>query len=260
MTCGYIGRWEFALSQQDKPQTGAQGRRRRARRGGACALCLPSRCPPGLYLVPRRSATSATSPCARSPCWRGPTWSTARTPATAARCSPISPSREPTRAYHEHNAERERPRVLAELAAGKSVAVISDAGTPLISDPGYKLVREAIAAGHPVTSLPGPSAALAALAAAGPRHRRLPVRRLPAAAAEARRVRLAELKAVPAHAGLLRGAVAAGRQSRRHRRRARRRARPRSRASSPSCTRRCGAARRPSWRNGRHRRRPRARW
>ena len=73
----------------------------------------------------------------------------------------------PTRAYHEHNAERERPRVLAELAAGKSVALISDAGTPLVSDPGYKLAREAIAAGHLVTSLPGPSAVLAALASAG---------------------------------------------------------------------------------------------
>ena len=53
----------------------------------------------------------------------------------------------PTRPYHEHNAARERPRVLAELAAGKSVALISDAGTPLISDPGYKLVREAIDGG-----------------------------------------------------------------------------------------------------------------
>ncbi len=102
------------------------------------------------------------------------------------------------RPYHEHNGERERPRILAELAAGKSVAVISDAGTPLISDPGYKLVREAIAAGHSVTSLPGPSAVLTALAAAGLATDAflfagfLPPRR------GARRTRLAELKAVPA--------------------------------------------------------------
>src|SRR5512145_527106 len=57
----------------------------------------------------------------------------------------------PLRAYHEHNAERERPHIMAELAEGKRVALISDAGTPLISDPGYKLVRAAIAEGYPVT-------------------------------------------------------------------------------------------------------------
>jgi 16S rRNA (cytidine1402-2'-O)-methyltransferase len=73
----------------------------------------------------------------------------------------------PTRPYHEHNAQRERPRILAELGAGKSVALISDAGTPLVSDPGYKLLREAVAAGYRVVSLPGPSAALAALTTAG---------------------------------------------------------------------------------------------
>jgi 16S rRNA (cytidine1402-2'-O)-methyltransferase len=73
----------------------------------------------------------------------------------------------PLRAYHEHNAERERPQILAELAGGKRIALISDAGTPLISDPGYKLVRAAISAGHAVTSLPGASAVLTALAAAG---------------------------------------------------------------------------------------------
>jgi 16S rRNA (cytidine1402-2'-O)-methyltransferase len=104
----------------------------------------------------------------------------------------------PTRVYHEHNAERERPRVLAELAAGRSVAIISDAGTPLISDPGYKLVREAIAAGHPVISLPGPSAALAALSSAGlPTDAFLFAGFLPPRQG-ARRTRLAELKAVPA--------------------------------------------------------------
>ena len=70
-------------------------------------------------------------------------------------------------AYHEHNAERERPRLLARIEAGYAVALISDAGTPLISDPGYKLVREALDKGLNVTSIPGPSAALAALTSAG---------------------------------------------------------------------------------------------
>jgi 16S rRNA (cytidine1402-2'-O)-methyltransferase len=102
------------------------------------------------------------------------------------------------RPYHEHNAQRERPRILAALAEGKSVALISDAGTPLISDPGYKLVREALAAGHRVVSLPGPSALLAALTGAGLATDTflfagfLPVRQA------ARRARLTQLKAVPA--------------------------------------------------------------
>jgi 16S rRNA (cytidine1402-2'-O)-methyltransferase len=71
------------------------------------------------------------------------------------------------RYYYEHNAEAERPRILEALKAGRSIALISDAGTPLVSDPGYKLVRAAIDAGHPVTILPGASAALAALAVSG---------------------------------------------------------------------------------------------
>jgi 16S rRNA (cytidine1402-2'-O)-methyltransferase len=72
-----------------------------------------------------------------------------------------------TRPYHEHNAAAERPRIVNELAAGKRVAVISDAGTPLISDPGYKLVRDALDAGQPVTAIPGPSAVLTGLSVAG---------------------------------------------------------------------------------------------
>jgi 16S rRNA (cytidine1402-2'-O)-methyltransferase len=67
--------------------------------------------------------------------------------------------------YHEHNARRVRPELLRRLAAGASIALVSDAGTPLISDPGYRFVREAAAAGHPVTALPGASAVLAALTA-----------------------------------------------------------------------------------------------
>jgi 16S rRNA (cytidine1402-2'-O)-methyltransferase len=104
----------------------------------------------------------------------------------------------PLRPYHEHNAQRERPRILAELAAGKAVALMSDAGTPLVSDPGYKLVREALAAGHPVLSLPGPSAALAALVSVGlATDTFLFAGFLPARQA-ARRARLARLQTVPA--------------------------------------------------------------
>ena len=69
--------------------------------------------------------------------------------------------------YDEHGAGRTRPRALAALAEGRCVALISDAGTPLVSDPGYRLVREAAAAGHPVYPVPGASALLAALSTAG---------------------------------------------------------------------------------------------
>jgi 16S rRNA (cytidine1402-2'-O)-methyltransferase len=68
--------------------------------------------------------------------------------------------------YHDHNAEAARPRLLARMAT-EPVALVSDAGTPLISDPGYKLVRDARAAGIAVTTLPGPCAAVAALTLAG---------------------------------------------------------------------------------------------
>src|SRR6185437_13239478 len=70
-------------------------------------------------------------------------------------------------AYHDHNAERIRPLLLARLEAGAAVAPISDAGTPLVSDPGLKLVREAVSRGIAVTTLPGASSALAALVLSG---------------------------------------------------------------------------------------------
>jgi 16S rRNA (cytidine1402-2'-O)-methyltransferase len=100
--------------------------------------------------------------------------------------------------YHEHNAAAARPKILQMLAEGASIALVSDAGTPLISDPGYKLVRAAIAEGYPVTSLPGASAVLTALAGAGLATDTflfagfLPPRQ------GARRSRLAELKTTPA--------------------------------------------------------------
>jgi 16S rRNA (cytidine1402-2'-O)-methyltransferase len=73
--------------------------------------------------------------------------------------------RRPLISLHEHNERRRLPHLLAELAAGRTVALASDAGTPLLSDPGYVLVREAAAQGASVETVPGPSAVLAALVA-----------------------------------------------------------------------------------------------
>jgi 16S rRNA (cytidine1402-2'-O)-methyltransferase len=103
----------------------------------------------------------------------------------------------PLVAYHEHNARVMRPHLIARLEAGAALALVSDAGTPLISDPGYKLVAEALERGIKVTSVPGPSAVLAALVVAG-----LPTDRfffegfLPHKSG-ARRARLAELARIP---------------------------------------------------------------
>jgi 16S rRNA (cytidine1402-2'-O)-methyltransferase len=104
----------------------------------------------------------------------------------------------PLFAYHEHNAGEARPKILARLAQGHSVALVSDAGTPLISDPGYKLVRATAEAGYTITALPGASAVLGALNVAG-----LPTDRfffegfLPAKQT-GRQKRIAELANIPA--------------------------------------------------------------
>ncbi len=104
----------------------------------------------------------------------------------------------PLTPYHEHNAAAARPKLLARLAEGAAVALVSDAGTPLVSDPGFKLVRAAREAAFPVTALPGPSAALAALAVCGlPTDRFLFEGFLPAKAGQ-RRERIGELKRMPA--------------------------------------------------------------
>ena len=104
----------------------------------------------------------------------------------------------PLTPYHEHNAAEARPKLIARLADGAAIALVSDAGTPLVSDPGYKLVREAQAAGASVTTLPGASAVLAALTLSGlPTDRFLFEGFLPAKA-EARRARINELKRIPA--------------------------------------------------------------
>jgi 16S rRNA (cytidine1402-2'-O)-methyltransferase len=104
----------------------------------------------------------------------------------------------PLTPYHDHNAATALPKLIARLADGARIALVSDAGTPLVSDPGYRLVRAAQAAGCPVTTAPGASAALAAVTVAG-----LPTDRfffegfLPAKEA-ARRTRIAALAPIPA--------------------------------------------------------------
>jgi 16S rRNA (cytidine1402-2'-O)-methyltransferase len=104
----------------------------------------------------------------------------------------------PLTPYHEHNAAAARPKLLARLAAGEAVALVSDAGTPLISDPGFKLVRAAGEAGYPVNAVPGASAALAALTVSGlPTDRFLFEGVLPAKDSQ-RRARIAELAGIPA--------------------------------------------------------------
>ena len=104
----------------------------------------------------------------------------------------------PLAAYHEHNAERMRPKLMERLKAGAVVALISDAGTPLVSDPGWKLVRAALADGIRVSTLPGPSAALAGLLLSGlPSDRFLFAGFLPSKSA-ARKKSLAALAAVQA--------------------------------------------------------------
>lgn len=89
--------------------------------------------------------------------------------------------------YHDHNADRVRPGIIEALKEGARFVLVSDAGTPLISDPGAKLVREARAAGVSVYPLPGPSAFVAALSAAGAATDRFLFAGFPPAKAEARR-------------------------------------------------------------------------
>jgi 16S rRNA (cytidine1402-2'-O)-methyltransferase len=106
--------------------------------------------------------------------------------------------RRPTLPYHDHNAETMRPKLIERLLHGETVALVSDAGMPLVSDPGYKLVRAATEAGIAVTVIPGPSAPLAALVLSGlPSDRFLFAGFLPVKDG-ARRETLLELKMVPA--------------------------------------------------------------
>jgi 16S rRNA (cytidine1402-2'-O)-methyltransferase len=104
----------------------------------------------------------------------------------------------PLTAYHEHNSDEALPKLLGRLAEGQAVALVSDAGTPLVSDPGYRLVRAVVEAGHKVTAVPGASSVLTALSLSGlPNDRFFFEGFLPPKQA-ARQKRIAELALVPA--------------------------------------------------------------
>ena len=98
-----------------------------------------------------------------------------------------------TLAFHENNEERMTGRIISRLTAGSSVALITDAGTPLISDPGFKLVRQAHAQNIPVSPVPGPAALIAALSAAGVAPGKFLFEGFAPARAEARRKRMSAL-------------------------------------------------------------------
>lgn len=112
--------------------------------------------------------------------------------------------------HDEHAAERARPKALAVLESGGRVALVSDAGTPLISDPGYRLVREAAAAGYPVHPIPGASALLAGLSVAGLPSDRILFAGFPPPRSAARRSFLAEVAGVRATLVFFEGASRLG--------------------------------------------------
>lgn len=103
----------------------------------------------------------------------------------------------PLYAYHEHSADTVRERVLERVRDGQALALVSDAGTPLVSDPGYKLVQAAIEEGLPVTPIPGPSAILTALVVSGLPSDRFFFEGFLPAKSGARKARLKEIAGIP---------------------------------------------------------------
>jgi 16S rRNA (cytidine1402-2'-O)-methyltransferase len=158
---------------------------------------MNSRLPPGLYIVATPIGNlSDLSPRAAETLANCDLIAVEDTRVTAKLLRHIGVKR-PMLPYHDHNADRVRPELLQRMRDA-AVVLVSDAGTPLISDPGYKLVRDARAAGVPVTTIPGPSAAMAALTLSGlPTDRFLFLGFLPSKAA-ARGAAIAEVAAIRA--------------------------------------------------------------
>jgi 16S rRNA (cytidine1402-2'-O)-methyltransferase len=160
-------------------------------------MLLPEPLEPGLYIVATPIGNLGDlTPRAADTLRRAALIAAEDTRVTAKLLQHVGSTR-PMAPYHDHNADAARPRLI-ERARSEAVALVSDAGTPLISDPGYKLVRDARAAGIAVTTLPGPCAAIAALTLAGlPTDRFLFAGFLPAKPG-ARATAIAELKALRA--------------------------------------------------------------
>ncbi len=153
--------------------------------------------PPGLYIVATPIGNLSDLSARAAETLRGAALILAEDKRVTAKLLAHVQATAPMAVYHDHSSEAERDRILARLGTD-AVALVSDAGTPLISDPGYKLVRAARAAGHAVHTIPGACAAVAALTLAGlPTDRFLFAGFLPAKA-KARTDTIAELTGVRA--------------------------------------------------------------
>ena len=127
---------------------------------------LPETLPPGLYIVATPIGNLSDLSVRAAATLRGASLILAEDKRVTAKLLAHVEATAPMAVYHDHSSEAERDRILARLGS-EAVALVSDAGTPLISDPGYKLVRAARAAGHQVHTIPGACAAIAALTLAG---------------------------------------------------------------------------------------------
>ena len=127
---------------------------------------MSERLPPGLYIVATPIGNLGDLSPRAAETLRGVDLILAEDKRVSAKLLAHAGAKAPMATYHDHSSEVERDRILARLGE-QAVALISDAGTPLISDPGFKLVRAARAAGHSVHTIPGPSAVVAALTLAG---------------------------------------------------------------------------------------------